>query len=184
MENASPLWRFAVVLLICVRLPLIVLLVITAVYLETPSDSSAVVLGIRLSFHVAAGLLVLGGMLHLVVLWQQYRADSQWIKQAKALGWPAAAKNGTRNPQQEGDEGEGMQPKKSLFSCCATPKTTRKSQRNSRRDLLDAKESKAKDVTEALPVCTLQQLPEVPKEQNVAEMQTVTVLSAPVGSQI
>mmetsp|Transcript_3322 Transcript_3322/g.7752 ORF Transcript_3322/g.7752 Transcript_3322/m.7752 type:complete len:424 (+) Transcript_3322:89-1360(+) len=184
LENASPLWRFAVVLLICVRLPLIVLLVITAVYLETPSDSSAVVLGIRLSFHVAAGLLVLGGMLHLVVLWQQYRADSQWIKQAKALGWPAAAKNGTRNPQQEGDEGEGMQPKKSLFSCCATPKTTRKSQRNSRRDLLDAKESKAKDVTEALPVCTLQQLPEVPKEQNVAEMQTVTVLSAPVGSQI
>eukprot|EP00435_Cladocopium_sp_Y103_P058264 s3000_g20.t1 len=183
LENVSSLWRFAVVLLICVRLPLMVLLVITAIYLETPSDASTVSLDIRLSFHVAEGLLVLGGMLHLLVLWQQYRADSQWIKQAKALGWPAAATRGTREPQQEEDEGEGMRPKKSLFSCCATPKTTSKSQRASRRDLLDAKESEAKEMTEALPVCTLQQLPEVPKERNVAAMQTVTVLSAPLGSQ-
>lgn len=185
LENASSLWRFAVVLLICVRLPLIVLLVITAVYLETPSDApSALSVDIRVSFHVAAGLLVLGGLLHLVVLWQQYRADSLWIKQAKALGWPAAAQTGTRERQEEGDQGEGLQTKKSLFSCCATPKTTSKSHRKSRGDSLDGKESEAKDMMEALPVCTLQQIPEVPKEQNVAAMQTVIVLSAPMGSQI
>lgn len=159
--------------------------VITAVYLETPSDApSAVSVDIRVSFHVAAGLLVLGGLLHLVVLWQQYRADSLWIKQAKALGWPAAAQTGTRERQEEGNQGEGLQPKKSLFSCCATPKTTSKSQRKSRGDSLDGNESEAKDMMEALPVCTLQQIPEVPKEQNVAAMQTVIVLSAPMGSQI
>jgi len=179
LENAAPLWRFALGLLICVRLPVIVMLVITSVYLEIPSDGPSTSLEIRLYFHVSVGLLVVGGIFHVVVLWQQYQSDNQWIKEAKSHGWPPAAGKERRNVEEQDEEG---MPVKSACSCCATSKRKRKSQGRARSDSIETEKDKENDKMEALPVCTLHQLPELPKERNVAEMQTVHVLSSPLGS--
>lgn len=176
LEDATMAWRMALLGLFSIRLPLAVLLVMTGIHLELLEEPLS--LELRLGFHVPAGLLLLGGLLQLLLLRLEYQSDRIWQQQARSYGWPKV-------PLQRGTEQEEALEKSGgsgLFDRIFPKSKKRNSAGYKRGSMHAAVVVEETDKTQALPVCTLHQLPEVPQEKNVGVMQTVCVLSTPITS--